>query len=158
MEKGEEKAKLLPITATARGQPSAIYTTGDLSQLDSNPAVNICDLSPPSADQITGGVLFCSHTGLQSTLFQWLLQSSKVFDLSAQAEIPAAPFVTVGKSRRNLCHRGLKPLWGKWPTEWCHHSSRKIVCLVHTCLDIPDHLQENNDVIRKEDCIFLPSL
>lgn len=63
MEKGEEKAKLLSITAIARGQPSAIYTTRDPSQLDSNPAVNICDLSPLSADQITAGVSFCSYPG-----------------------------------------------------------------------------------------------
>ena len=104
MEKGEENAKLLPITAIARGQPSAIYTTRDLSQLDNNPDVNICDLSPLSADQITGGVSFCSHLGLKSTLFQWLLQSSKVFDLSVQAEIPAVPFVIGGKSRRKPSH------------------------------------------------------
>lgn len=99
MEKGEEKAKLLPTTATARGQPSAIYATRDLSQLDSNPAANICDLSPLSADRITAGVSFCSHTGEQSTLFQWTLQSSKVFDLSVQAKMPAVPFVIAGKSR-----------------------------------------------------------
>jgi len=81
MEQGEEKAKLWPTTAAARGQPSAIYPTRDPSQLDSNPAANICHASPLSAEQSAGGASFCSPPASPAASLQGLLQSSKASDL-----------------------------------------------------------------------------
>lgn len=75
-------------------------TTRDPSQLDNAPDVNIYDLSPLPADQITAGVSVCSHLGKQSMLFQRLLQRSRLFVLSEQADTPAMPFVIRRGSRR----------------------------------------------------------